>query len=96
MRKAINMAIDREGIAREIYHGTGRAEYGMLSPGTDAYDPNFKSYSYDPEGAKKLLAEAGYAERPEAGVRAAAIRHRRTRRDLDPARPEESRDRRRS
>ena len=38
---------------------TGRAEYGMLSPGTDAYDPNFKSYSYDPEGAKKLLAEAG-------------------------------------
>ncbi|MGH7121653.1 MAG: ABC transporter substrate-binding protein, partial [Acetobacteraceae bacterium] len=40
--------------------GTGRAEYGMLSPGTFAYDPNFKSYSYDPEGAKKLLAEAGY------------------------------------
>jgi len=61
VRKAINMAIDREGIAREIYHGTGRAEYGMLSPGTDAYDPNFKSYSYDPEGAKKLLADAGYA-----------------------------------
>ncbi len=61
VRKAINMAIDREGIAREIYHNTGRAEYGMLSPGTDAYDPNFKSYSYDPEGAKKLLAEAGHA-----------------------------------
>ena len=59
MRKAINMAIDREGIAKEIKHGTSRAEYGMLSPGTDAYDPNFKSYSYDPEGAKKLLAEAG-------------------------------------
>jgi len=61
VRKAINMAIDREGIAHDIYHGTGRAEYGMLSPGTDAYDPTFKSYSYDPEGAKKLLAEAGHA-----------------------------------
>jgi peptide/nickel transport system substrate-binding protein len=60
VRRAINMAIDREGIAREIYHGTGRAEYGMLSPGTDAYDPNFTGYKYDPEGAKKLLAEAGY------------------------------------
>jgi peptide/nickel transport system substrate-binding protein len=60
VRKAINMAIDREGIAREIYRNTGRAEYGMLSPGTDAYVPNFKSYSYDPEAAKKLLAEAGY------------------------------------
>lgn len=61
VRKAINMAIDREGIAKEIYRSTGRPEYGMLSPGTDAYDPNFKSYSYDPEGAKKLLAEAGHA-----------------------------------
>ncbi len=60
VRKAINMAIDREGIAKEIYRNTGRAEYGMLSPGTDAYDPNFKSFKYDPEGAKKLLAEAGY------------------------------------
>ena len=62
VRQAINMAIDREGIAKEIYRNTGRAEYGMLSPGTDAYDPDFKSYSYDPEGAKKLLAEAGYAD----------------------------------
>jgi peptide/nickel transport system substrate-binding protein len=61
VRKAINMAIDRDGIAREIYHGTGRAEYGMLSPGTDAYDASFKSFGYDPEGAKKLLAEAGFA-----------------------------------
>ena len=62
VRQAINMAIDREGITKEIYHNTGRAEYGLLSPGTDAYDPKFKSYSYDPEGAKKLLAEAGYAD----------------------------------
>ena len=61
VRKAINMAIDRQGIAKEIYRNTGRAEYGMLSPGTDAYDPEFQSYSYDPEGAKKLLAEAGHA-----------------------------------
>ena len=62
VRQAINMAIDREGIAKEIYAGTARAEYGLLSPGTDAYDPAFKSFSYDPEGAKKLLAEAGYAD----------------------------------
>jgi peptide/nickel transport system substrate-binding protein len=62
VRRAINMAIDREGISKEIMHGTARPEYGMLSPGTDAYDPNFKSNSYDPEGAKKLLAEAGAKE----------------------------------
>ena len=96
VRKAINMAIDREGIAREIYHGTGRAEYGMLSPGTDAYDPNFKSYSYDPEAAKKLLAEAGYANGFKTGLRTAAVRHRRDRRNLDAARPQEDRHRRRT
>ncbi len=60
VRQAINMAIDREGIAKDIYKGTGRSEYGMLSPGTTAYDPKFTSYKYDPEGAKKLLADAGY------------------------------------
>lgn len=60
VRQAINMAIDRAGIASDIYHKTGRAEYGMLSPGTDAYDPAFTSYAYDPAAARKLLAEAGY------------------------------------
>jgi peptide/nickel transport system substrate-binding protein len=60
IRQAINMAIDRQGIANEIYHKTGRAEFGMLSPGTDAYDPKFASYVYDPAAARKLLAEAGY------------------------------------
>ena len=60
VRRAVNMAIDRQGIARDIYHNTGRAEYGMLSPGTYAYDPKFTSYAYDPAGAKKLLADAGY------------------------------------
>ncbi len=59
VRRAINMAIDRAGISKEIMHGTAKPEYGLLSPGTDAYDPSFRSYGYDPEGAKKLLAEAG-------------------------------------
>ena len=62
VRQAINMAVDREGIARDIYRGTGRAEYGMLSPGTWAYDPSFRMYEYDPDKAKKLMVEAGYAD----------------------------------
>jgi peptide/nickel transport system substrate-binding protein len=60
VRRAVNMAIDREGIARDIYKGTGRPEYGMLSPGTWAYDPKFRMYEYNPDEAKKLLAEAGH------------------------------------
>ncbi len=62
VRKAINLAIDRDGIAHEILKDTGRAEMGMLSPGTYAYKPGYQPFKYDPEGAKKLLAEAGYAD----------------------------------
>jgi peptide/nickel transport system substrate-binding protein len=62
VRRAINMAINREGIANEILFGTGHAEHGILSAGAFAYDPTYKPYPYDPEGAKKLLAEAGYAD----------------------------------
>ena len=61
VRQALNMAVDKAGLVKEVYAGTARVEQGMLSPGTFAYDPNVKFYSYDPEGAKKLLAEAGYA-----------------------------------
>ena len=36
------MAIDQaRAWCSEVYAGTGRAEQGMLSPGTFAYDPNF-------------------------------------------------------
>ena len=41
IRQALNMAIDKEGLVREIYAGTGRVEHGMLSPGTFAYDQDF-------------------------------------------------------
>src|SRR5207244_3180692 len=61
VRQALNMAIDKAGLVKEVYAGTARVEQGMLSPGTFAYDPNVKFYNYDPEGAKKLLAEAAYA-----------------------------------
>jgi peptide/nickel transport system substrate-binding protein len=62
VRQALNMAIDKEGLVREIYAGTGRVEHGMLSPGTFAYDPDFRYYDYDPEKAKQLLADAGYPD----------------------------------
>src|SRR5262249_35267178 len=61
VRKAIAMAIDKKGIAHEILKDMARPEDGLLSPGTFAYDPNFKGLPYDPEQSKKLLAEAGYA-----------------------------------
>ena len=65
VRKAINMAINREELAKQIFKGTARGEMGMLAAGNFAYDPNFKPFPYDPEGAKKLLAEAGFKEGTE-------------------------------
>ena len=38
------------------------AEYGMLSPGTDAYDPELQQLRLRPGRAKKLMAEAGHAD----------------------------------
>ena len=62
IRKAINYAINREEMAERILRGYGKPAYGMLNAGTYAYDPDFVSYTYDPDKARELLAEAGYAD----------------------------------
>jgi peptide/nickel transport system substrate-binding protein len=62
IRQAINYAIDKDGIVERILQGYGRPAYGMLNAGTYAHDPDFVSYTYDPDKARALLAEAGYDE----------------------------------
>jgi peptide/nickel transport system substrate-binding protein len=63
VRKAIVMAIDREKIAQEIVPGGSEAEMmaAICFPFTVACDPSTQPYGYDPGYAKKLMAEAGYA-----------------------------------
>jgi ABC-type oligopeptide transport system substrate-binding subunit len=68
VRKAFNYAIDREAIGRDIIRGQyyELGEYGIIPPIPKAlrgYEFNSikeHGYSYDPEKAKKLLAQAGY------------------------------------
>ena len=61
VRKALNLAIDREGMAKGILGGLGTPSVGMVGPGTqDELRRTFPPIAFDPEGAKKLLAEAGY------------------------------------
>lgn len=62
VRKAINMAIDREAIVQGVLDGYGAAAYSLALPMFEYYDSSVEGYSYDPEGAKALLAEAGYAD----------------------------------
>jgi oligopeptide transport system substrate-binding protein len=68
VRQAFNYAIDREKLGREVlrnqYYELGY--YGIVPPisasfrGYDFTGVRESSYTYDPEKAKKLLAEAGY------------------------------------
>ncbi|MCR5627287.1 MAG: ABC transporter substrate-binding protein [Lachnospiraceae bacterium] len=63
VRKAIQMAIDRQSMLDSIYNGDGKLEDGIYPSGCLYYcDDNQGWLKYDPEGAKALLAEAGYAD----------------------------------
>jgi peptide/nickel transport system substrate-binding protein len=57
VREAMNIAIDRKAIIKSFYFGTAKpAEISWLVPGYETRKP----IPYDPQKAKKLLAEAGY------------------------------------
>ena len=60
VRKAIGMAIDREGIAKILLKGTAKAAHGLQAPGCPSYDSGIPDYPFDPDEARRLLAEAGY------------------------------------
>jgi dipeptide transport system substrate-binding protein len=61
VRKAVNMAINKKAILDGVYLGTGIAAKNPLPPSMSAYNDAIKDEPYDPEGAKKLLAQAGLA-----------------------------------
>jgi ABC-type transport system substrate-binding protein len=66
VRQAINYAIDREALAKALGYGYAKATSNIMSPGTDGYLAELDNYyPYDPEKAKALLAEAGYANGAE-------------------------------
>src|SRR5699024_2410111 len=62
VRKAIYMAIDDDAIIGSILHGHGKPAAQIPDPPTIGYSKNIKRLPYDPEKAKKLLAEAGYPD----------------------------------
>ena len=58
VRKAINMAINKDRIVR-IINGRATPASQVLPPLMPGYDKAYKGYPYDVEGAKKLMEEAG-------------------------------------
>jgi peptide/nickel transport system substrate-binding protein len=61
VRQAVNMAINKERIAQIINNRAVPANQ-PLPPTMPGYAKDFEGYPYDPEGAKKLLAEAGHGD----------------------------------
>jgi ABC-type transport system substrate-binding protein len=54
------MAIDVEKILRYVIHGQGERITGPFPKQTEFYDHGIQPLSYDPEGALRLLEEAGW------------------------------------
>lgn len=62
VRKAVQMSIDRQAILDALYGGRGQVEQGIFPHGLIGFNPDQEEIKYDPEAAKTLLAEAGYAD----------------------------------
>lgn len=60
VRQAFYQAIDIEGIKKNVMRGASNPSALMVGPGINGFQPDMKRLPYDPEAAKKLLAEAGY------------------------------------
>ena len=62
VRQAISMAIDRETMVDGILEGAGIPAIGPLSPLVFGFSDDVDTLEYDPDGARELLAEAGYED----------------------------------
>jgi peptide/nickel transport system substrate-binding protein len=61
VRQAFYQSIDIEGIHKTVMRGASKPTALMIGPGVHGFDPAMnKRLPYDPEAAKKLLADAGY------------------------------------
>jgi peptide/nickel transport system substrate-binding protein len=68
VRQATNYAIDKQEIIDGVLLGLGEPVASPYKPGTRWSNPRLHPYPYDPEKAKQLLKEAGYADHNGDGI----------------------------
>ncbi len=61
VRQAINHAVNVPAILDRVMQGRGALAAGAIPPGLEGHDSTRRRYSYDPDLARRLLAEAGHA-----------------------------------
>lgn len=59
VRRALNMAINKQAIVDTVYLATGIPATNPIPPTMWSYNKDIKDDPFDPEASKKLLAEAG-------------------------------------
>lgn len=70
VRRALALAVDREGIVQMVGFGEYRPKADFLAATTRYYDPSFRdALRYNPVEANRLLDEAGWTGRDSAGFR---------------------------
>lgn len=62
VRKALQMAIDKQKILDTLYEGAGLVAHGIFPASMVGANPDLPEIPYDPEAAKELLKEAGYED----------------------------------
>lgn len=60
VRKAMNMAMNKKAIVEAVFLSSGVPATNPIPPTMWSYNKSIKDDPYDPEAAKKLLAEAGF------------------------------------
>ena len=62
VRKALNMAINKQAILDAVFQGAGQIAKNPIPPTMWSYNDAVKDDPYDPEAAKKMLEEAGVSD----------------------------------
>ena len=69
VRRAMTLALDREGYVRTVLRGFGQVPDSIFHPAILPPDPELRPLGYDPRAAAALLDRAGWRLDPGSGLR---------------------------
>jgi peptide/nickel transport system substrate-binding protein len=69
VRRAILMAVDRDRLARGLFGELGEPSLSPIPPALWEHSPDVRPIPFDPDGARRLLEEAGWRDLGTDGVR---------------------------
>lgn len=69
VRRALTMAMDREGLVKGVFGGLGTVTSGPFDQANPCYDKDIAPWPYDLEAAAALLEEAGWKDTDGDGLR---------------------------